>query len=108
MDGIVANFPAVDLKLILIDGQTHPVDSSTHAFETAAGMAFREGAAQCKPVVLEPIMCVEVSTPESYVGSIVGDFNSRRGIIQKIEMKNTVQNIQCHVPLSRMFSYIND
>jgi elongation factor G len=106
MNGIKANFPVVDVKVSLIDGGFHPVDSSIMAFETAGRQAFREGARECKPIILEPVMSVEVVTPEEYVGGIVGDINSRRGLIQNLGERDGLSLIQANVPLARMFSYI--
>jgi len=105
-NGIQAGFPVVDLKVRLIDGQFHPVDSSVLAFEIAGRAAFKECSAQCAPVILEPIMKVEVTTPEEYMGAIIGDLNSRRGVIQNLEARSNLQLIQCNVPLAQMFSYI--
>jgi len=106
MNGIKAGYPVVDVKVKLLDGQTHPVDSSVLAFEIAGRAAFREGGSQCNPIILEPVMLVEVTTPEEYLGGIIGDLNSRRGVIQNLAEKNGLQFVQCHVPLARMFSYI--
>lgn len=106
MNGIKAGFPVVDVKVKLLDGQTHPVDSSVLAFEIAGRAAFREGGSQCNPIILEPVMLVEVTTPEEYLGGIIGDLNSRRGVIQNLAEKNGLQFVQCNVPLARMFSYI--
>jgi len=108
LNGIQANYPVVDCKVILIDGQTHPVDSSVMAFETAGRGAFKEAAGQCNPVILEPVMSVEVTTPEEYMGGIIGDLNSRRGMIDSLGSRGDLQVIQASVPLSRMFSYIAD
>merc|ERR1712176_757663 len=108
LNGIQANCPVVDCKVKLTDGQTHPVDSSVLAFEIAGRGAFKEAASQCKPVVLEPVMSVEVVTPEEYMGGIIGDLNSRRGMIDNLSTRSNLQVIQASVPLSRMFSYIAD
>jgi len=106
MNGIKAGFPVVDLKVRLTDGQFHPVDSSVMAFEIAGRAAFKEVTNQCSPIILEPIMLVEVVTPEEYMGGIIGDLNSRRGEIQNLGTRGNLQLIQCNVPLARMFSYI--
>jgi elongation factor G len=106
LNGIQANFPVVDVKCKLIDGAFHPVDSSVMAFEVAGRAAFREGAAQCAPIILEPIMAVEVITPEEYMGSLIGDLNSRRGVIENLSTRGNLQVVQAGVPLSEMFSYI--
>mmetsp|Transcript_67763 Transcript_67763/g.153235 ORF Transcript_67763/g.153235 Transcript_67763/m.153235 type:complete len:812 (+) Transcript_67763:64-2499(+) len=106
MNGIQAGFPVVDVKAKLIDGAFHPVDSSVMAFEIAGRAAFREGAAQCNPIILEPVMAVEVVTPEEYMGGVIGDLNSRRGVIDSLGARGNLQVIQASVPLATMFSYI--
>jgi len=98
----------VDCKVKLIDGQTHPVDSSVMAFEIAGRAAFKQGAQECKPIIMEPVMSVEVVTPEEYMGGIIGDINSRRGMVDNLATRNNLHVIQASVPLSRMFSYIAD
>lgn len=103
--GVLAGFPVVDFKAILFDGSYHDVDSSEMAFKVAASMAFKDGCAKAKPVILEPIMKVEIVTPEEYMGDIMGDFNSRRGRIEGMEMKTGAQIIRGFVPLSEMFGY---
>merc|ERR1711972_877449 len=108
MNGIQAGFPVVDCKVKLIDGQFHPVDSSVMAFEICGRAAFKEGAQQCNPIILEPVMKVEVTTPEEYMGGIIGDLNSRRGMIDNIGDRGNVKLIQSSVPLSEMFSYIGN
>ena len=104
---IMAGFPVIDFKATLIDGAYHDVDSSVLAFEIAARAAFREGLqkAQCK--LLEPIMKVEVVTPEDYMGDCIGDLNSRRGQIQGMEARGNAQVINAMVPLANMFGYAN-
>eukprot|EP00933_Yihiella_yeosuensis_P076699 TRINITY_DN8657_c0_g1_i1.p1 TRINITY_DN8657_c0_g1~~TRINITY_DN8657_c0_g1_i1.p1 ORF type:complete len:823 (-),score=221.57 TRINITY_DN8657_c0_g1_i1:347-2815(-) len=104
--GIVAGFPMVDVKARLLDGQAHPVDSSVLAFEIAARASFREGSSQAKPVLLEPIMAVEVITPEEYMGAIIGELNSRRGQVEKMFERFNMHVVQAQVPLNDMFSYI--
>jgi len=106
LNGIQAGFPVVDMKVKLIDGAFHPVDSSAIAFEIAGRAAFREGSQNCRPIVLEPVMKVEVVTPEPYVGGIIGDLNSRRGQIRNLGTRGNLQVIQAAVPLATMFSYI--
>jgi len=106
LNGIQVGFPVVDVKAKLKDGAAHPVDSSIMAFEIAARAAFRENAPLATPVVLEPVMNVEVITPEEYMGGIIGDINSRRGIIQNLSTRGNLQVIQANVPLAEMFSYI--
>ncbi|GMR20281.1 MAG: elongation factor G [Gammaproteobacteria bacterium] len=103
--GIQAGFPVVDVKVTLYDGSYHEVDSSENAFKMAASMCFRDAANQAKPVVLEPIMAVEVVTPEDYMGSVNGDLNSRRGIILGMDDAPAGKIIQAEVPLAEMFGY---
>lgn len=103
--GVLAGYPVVDVKATLFDGSYHEVDSSEMAFKVAASMAFKEGSKKANPVILEPIMKVEITTPEEYMGDIMGDFNSRRGRIEGMEMRAGAQVIRGHVPLSEMFGY---
>ena len=105
--GILAGFPMIDFKATLIDGAYHDVDSSVMAFEIAARAAFREGVPKCGPKLLEPIMKVEVVTPEEYMGDIIGDLNSRRGSISGMERRANAQVISATVPLAAMFGYVN-
>ena len=105
--GVLAGFPVVDLKVTLIDGAYHDVDSSAMAFEIAARMALREELQKGAPVLLEPIMKVEVVTPEDYTGSVIGDLNSRRGQIQGQDMRGNANVITAMVPLANMFGYVN-
>merc|ERR1711920_615749 len=107
-NGIQANYPVVDVKVTLLDGQTHPVDSSNLAFEIAGRDCFKEATKDCKPVVLEPVMAVEVITPEDYMGGIIGDLNSRRGMVDNLSTRGNLQVIAASVPLANMFSYIAD
>ncbi len=106
--GILAGFPVVGVRVELIDGQMHEVDSSEMAFKIAGSMAFKEGAPKAGPVILEPIMAVEVRTPEEYMGDVIGDLNSRRGTIQSMTDATGVKVIDAKVPLSEMFGYIGD
>jgi elongation factor G len=106
--GVLAGFPVVDLKARLIDGDSHDVDSSAMAFEIAARAAMREALQKGGPVLLEPIMKVEVVTPEDYTGSVIGDLNSRRGQIQGQDMRGNANVIAAMVPLANMFSYVNN
>jgi elongation factor G len=106
--GVLAGFPVVDLKVSLIDGASHDVDSSAMAFEIAARAALREALQKGAPVLLEPIMKVEVVTPEDYTGSVIGDLNSRRGQIQGQDMRGNANVISAMVPLANMFSYVNN
>jgi elongation factor G len=106
--GVVAGFPIVDVKVALVDGKYHDVDSSALAFEIASRAAFREALQKGKSVLLEPIMKVEVVTPEDYTGSVIGDLNSRRGQIQGQDMRGNANVINAMVPLMNMFGYVNN
>ncbi|KAA8822057.1 elongation factor G [Bifidobacterium vespertilionis] len=106
--GVLAGFPVVGVKATVYDGQMHPVDSSEMAFKIAGSMAFKEAAPKAKPVILEPIMAVEVRTPEEYMGDVIGDLNQRRGNIQSMTDATGVKVIDAKVPLSEMFGYIGD
>ena len=106
--GVLAGFPVVDLKVSLVDGASHDVDSSAMAFEICARAAMREALQKGAPVLLEPIMKVEVVTPEEYTGSVIGDLNSRRGQIQGQDMRGNANVITAMVPLANMFSYVNN
>ncbi|MEZ5666977.1 MAG: elongation factor G [Alphaproteobacteria bacterium] len=105
--GVLAGFPMIDFKASLIDGAYHDVDSSVLAFEIAARAAYREGMAKAGPVLLEPIMDVEVVTPEEYMGDVIGDLNSRRGQIQSMEARGNANVVKAMVPLANMFGYVN-
>jgi elongation factor G len=105
--GVVAGYPMIDFKATLVDGAFHDVDSSVLAFEIAAKSAFREGIPKGGPKLLEPIMKVEVVTPDEYMGDIIGDLNSRRGQMQSMEPRGNAQVITANVPLSEMFGYVN-
>jgi elongation factor G len=105
--GVVAGFPVVDVKVELIDGAFHEVDSSALAFEIASRAAMREGLQKGGSVLLEPVMKVEVTTPEDYTGSVIGDLNSRRGQIQGQDMRGNAVVINAMVPLANMFGYVN-
>ncbi|MBU2843661.1 elongation factor G [Acidithiobacillus thiooxidans] len=104
-NGIIAGFPVVDVKVTIFDGSYHDVDSSEAAFKIAGSMGFKAGAAKANPVLLEPIFAVEVVTPEEYMGDIIGDINSRRGMMQGMEDEAGAKVIRCEVPLSEMFGY---
>ena len=106
-NGLLAGFPVIDFKATLLDGKYHDVDSSVLAFEIAARAAFRELREKAAPKLLEPIMKVEVTTPEDYVGDVIGDLNSRRGMIQGTDQRGNAQVILAHVPLANMFGYVN-
>jgi elongation factor G len=106
--GPLAGFPMVDVNVSLVDGNTHDVDSSEMAFKIAGTMAMREASRRAGPVLLEPMMAVEVVTPEDYMGDVIGDLNSRRGRIGQMEGRGNAQVIDAQVPLSEMFGYAND
>ncbi len=106
--GVLAGYPTVDIRAILTDGKYHDVDSSEMAFKIAGTMAFKEAARKAKPVILEPIMKVEVVTPEDYMGDVIGDLNSRRGQVGGMNQRGGAQVIDATVPLSEMFGYVGD
>src|ERR1700678_996248 len=106
--GVLAGFPMVDVKVTLTDGAYHEVDSSELAFKIAGSMVFKKAAALASPVLLEPVMAVEVRTPEDYMGEVIGDLNSRRGQIQAMEERPGARAIKALVPLSEMFGYVGD
>jgi elongation factor G len=106
--GVLAGYPMVDIRVMLTDGSYHDVDSSEMAFKIAASMGFKEACRKAKPVLLEPVMDVEVVTPEEYMGAIVGDLNSRRGRIASMEARGTSQVIRASVPLGQMFGYATE
>ncbi|MGR9012326.1 MAG: elongation factor G [Gammaproteobacteria bacterium] len=106
--GILAGYPVLDVKVSLFDGSYHDVDSNEIAFKIAGSMCFREGARKASPVLLEPIMKVEIATPEEYMGDVVGDINRRRGIIQGMEDTPSGKALSCEVPLAEMFGYATD
>ena len=108
LSGVVAGYNVVDVKVELYDGSYHEVDSSEMAFKIAGSMAFKNAMKKADPVLLEPIMKVTVITPEEYLGDVIGDLNSRRGMIQSMEADNGVQRVISHVPLSEMFGYATD
>jgi elongation factor G len=106
--GILAGFPMSDVKAIVYDGSYHDVDSSEMAFKIAGSMAIKDAVAKAKPVLLEPVMSVEVVVPEEYMGDVIGDLNSRRGRIEGLELRGTSQIIKAMVPLSDMFGYATE
>ncbi len=108
LTGVLAGYPVVDVKATLVDGGYHEVDSSEMAFKIAGSMAFKEGARRASPVLLEPVMAVEVRTPEEYMGDVIGDLNARRGMIQSMEDAVGVKVVKAAVPLSEMFGYVGD
>ena len=106
--GVIAGYPMVDVKVRLVDGSYHEVDSSEMAFKIAGSMAFKDAVAKAGGVILEPMMKVEVVVPEDYTGAVVGDMNSRRGMIESLEKRGNAQAVRGHVPLSEMFGYATD
>src|SRR5574338_170483 len=106
--GVLAGYPMVDLKVEVFDGSYHDVDSSEMAFKIAGSIGFKAGAAKAKPVLLEPVMAVEVTTPDDYMGDVIGDLNSRRGKIHAMNPRMGAQIIEAHVPLAEMFGYATD
>ena len=106
--GVLAGYPLVDCKVTLRDGQYHDVDSSELAFKIAGSMAFKEAARRADPALLEPMMAVEVTTPDDYLGDVIGDLNSRRGHIQAMEERTGARVVKALVPLAEMFGYVGD
>ena len=106
--GVLAGYPVVGVKATLLDGAYHDVDSSEMAFKIAGSMAFKEAARKADPCLLEPMMAVEVRTPEDYMGDVIGDLNSRRGQIQAMEDVSGAKVVRAVVPLSEMFGYVGD
>ena len=106
--GVLAGYPLVDVKVTLLDGTYHDVDSSEMAFKIAGSMAIKEAARRADPALMEPMMSVEVTTPEDYMGDVIGDLNSRRGMIQAMEERTGVRVVKALVPLSEMFGYVGD
>ena len=106
--GVLAGFPLVDIECELLDGAYHEVDSSEMAFKVAGSMALKEAAKKASPVLLEPIMAVEVVTPEEYMGDVIGDLNSRRGQVKAMEERSDARVVKADVPLSEMFGYVGD
>jgi len=106
--GVLAGYPVVDIRVELVDGSYHDVDSSEMAFKIAGSMAFKNAMQRAKPKLLEPIMAVEVVTPEEYLGDVMGDLNSRRGRVEGLEPRGNAQAIRARVPLATMFGYATD
>src|SRR5690606_12805664 len=106
--GVLAGYPLVGIKVTLLDGLYHEVDSSEMAFKIAGSMALKEAARKANPTLLEPMMAVEVTTPEEYMGDVIGDLNSRRGQIQAMEERSGTRVVKALVPLSEMFGYVGD
>ena len=106
--GVIAGFPVVDVKARLIGGETHDADSSDRAFKIAGSLAMRDGLSEAKPIMLEPVMAVEIVTPEQFVGAVQGDINARHGQIQGVDLRADTQVLKVEVPLSKMFGYVSD
>ena len=106
--GVLAGFPVVDVKVRFYDGKSHEVDSSEMAFKIAAIMAFKKGVQEANPVLLEPIMKVEVTAPDEHIGDVIGDLNSRRGRVLNVNAKGNYQAVQANVPMSEMLKYAPD
>jgi elongation factor G len=104
-NGVLAGFPVVDVKVTLFDGSYHDVDSNENAFKMAASIAFKDGMRKASPALLEPMMAVEVETPEEFMGNVMGDLSGRRGIVQGMEDLPTGKAIRAEVPLKEMFGY---
>ena len=105
--GVIAGFPVIDFKAVLYDGAYHDVDSSVLAFEIASRAAFKEGIQKAGPRLLEPVMRVEVVTPEDYMGDVIGDLNSRRGQVTGMDTRGNARVVSAMVPLANMFGYVN-
>lgn len=108
LGGVIAGYPVVDVRVTLVDGSYHEVDSSEMAFKVAGSMGFKNGAQKGKPAILEPIMKVEIVTPDDYMGDVIGDINSRRGRVEGMDPRGNAQTIRTFVPLSEMFGYATD
>ena len=108
LKGVLAEYPVVDFKVDLVDGSFHPVDSSEIAFKVAGSMALKEALKKADPMILEPIMRVEVVAPEEYIGTVIGDLTARRGKVENLETRGTTQIVTVAVPLSNMFGYATD
>jgi elongation factor G len=106
--GILGGYPVIGIKAVLVDGSFHEVDSSEMAFKIAASMAFKEAMKRANPVLMEPIMHVEIVTPEEYLGDVMGDLSGRRGHVEGMEMRGNTRIVNAHVPLSEMFGYATD
>jgi elongation factor G len=106
--GVLAGYPVVDIRVELVDGSYHDVDSSEMAFKVAGSMAFKNAMQRAKPKLLEPVMAVEVVTPEEYLGDVMGDLNSRRGRVEGLEPRGKAQAVRARVPLATMFGYATD
>ncbi len=106
INGVLGGFPVESMKVTLIDGSYHAVDSDALSFELCAKIAFKEAARKARPILLEPIMSLEVTTPDAYLGTVTGDLNRRRAILESINAKIGIQAVKAKVPLSQMFGYV--
>ena len=106
--GLIAGYPIVDIKAVLFDGSYHDVDSSEQAYKIAASLALREAAKKCNPVILEPIMAVDITAPNDYLGAVMGDVTKRRGQIREQEETGNAIKVKAYIPLSEMFGYVTD
>jgi elongation factor G len=106
--GVLAGYPIIDIKATLVDGSYHEVDSSDIAFKMAGSMAVREGVKNANPIILEPIMKLEVATPKEFLGDIMGDLNARRARVEAIELRAWTHIIRCYLPLAETFGYATD
>ena len=107
-DGVLAGYPVVDTRVTLVDGSSHPVDSSEMAFKLAGSLAFKKGFMVCRPILLEPVMNVEVTVPDVYMGDIIGDLNKKRGRIMGMEPIDGLQMVKAQAPLAELFKYATD
>ena len=107
-NGIIAGYPMIDVKVTLFDGSYHDVDSNEMAFKTAGSLAIKEAVRKAAPILLEPVMLVEVTTSEEFYGDVIGDLNRRRGTILGMESRGTMHVVRGYVPLAEMFGYVND
>jgi elongation factor G len=108
LNGVIAGYQVIDVHVDLLDGSSHDVDSNEQAFKMAAIFAMKDAFKKSKPILLEPIMSVEVDTPDEFQGDLIGDLNRRRGKIQNVESKGIVSIVKCEVPLADMFGYSTD
>ena len=106
VNGVLGGFPIESMKVVVLDGSYHAVDSDALSFELCAKIAFKEAARKAKPILLEPIMSLEVTTPDTYLGAVTGDLNRRRAILENVTAKMGIQAVRCKVPLSQMFGYV--
>jgi elongation factor G len=108
VEGVIAGYPVTDIRVTLYDGSFHAVDSSEMAFKIAASMGFRKGFLECNPVLLEPIVNLDVSVPDDFMGAVIGDLNSRRGKVMGMDPQGTVQIVKAQIPLAEILTYAPD